>query len=475
MQGMSQDKVSKELPLWNHQIEAIERAKNAYYFGLFFDVGTGKTRTMIEILKNVYAENFGIQDTIIVTPVITLENWKREIAIYSKIDPRNVIVPKGTGIQKLRQIQLSPPGKIIIVNYEALLNKDLLQSLLDRDPRVLVCDESHYVKNPTSKRTKSVHALANNCKYRYIMTGTPISNSAEDIFAQAYILDLGKRFERKFFYFKTLYFEDKNRLMPKAKYFPNWVIKPHALEAFNAKLREMTMYANKKQCLDLPPLILKEVSVELTKDQRKHYEEVKKHFLSYVGDEACVASIALTKALRMQEISSGYIKLENGEVVEFEENGKIKALAELLDNYTKDHKIIIWSVFKENHRQIAKLLEKKGIKFVSLTGDESQTQKVENIDAYERDPEIRVCIASQQVGVGFNMTSSSISIYYSANFNLLHDEQSEARNYRAGSEKHESIYRINLVAENTLDKLVFEALRDKKVLGHKIISDSLIK
>lgn len=333
--------MSETKELWPHQIEGIERACRGYYFGFFFEPGLGKTRTMIEVMRAIYGESQKVIDTVIVTPVITLDNWQREILQYSKINPKDVIVPKGTGIQKLRQIQLAPPGKIIIVNYEALLNRDLHQSLLDREPKVLICDESHYVKNPTSKRTKAVHALANKCGYRYIMTGTPIANDASDIWAQAYILDLGKRFEKKFFYFKTLYFEDKNKSMPKAKYFPNWCLKPHATAAFNLKLAEMTMPAKKKDCLNLPPLILKEVIVELTKDQRKHYEEVKKHFLSYVGDEACVASIALTKALRMQEISSGYIKLENGEVVEFEENGKIKALGELLDNYTKDHKLII--------------------------------------------------------------------------------------------------------------------------------------
>lgn len=458
--------------LWKHQIEGISRAVQGNYFGFFFDPGLGKTRTMIEVLRRVFASNNQVVDTTIVSPLITLQNWKKEILMFSKVNPKDVIVLTGSGANKAKQVRSAGPNKIFVTNYESLLNKELLQAFLERGIKTLICDESHYVKNPTSKRTKAVHALAERAFYRYILTGTPVLNSAEDIWAQAYILDLGQRFEKKFFYFKTKYFEDKNRSMPKAKYFPNWVVRPSALEAFNKMLSEMTMSAKKEECLDLPPLLVKEVEVELTAKQRKHYDEVRKHFITYCDDAACVASIALTKALRMQEIASGYMSLDNGESILFEENPKLDALEELLETYQK-HKIIVWANFVENHKMIARLLDKKGIKYVMLTGAETPNEKFASMEAFEKDPEVRVCIGSQAVGIGVNLVSSSVSIYFSCGFKLGDDIQSEARNHRSGSEIHEAIYRINLIASNTLDRTTHDALRDKKVLGLSIIKESV--
>ena len=466
--------------LWEHQKEAIKRALPLDFYGLFLETGTGKSRTLIEILRAIYARHERQIPTLIISPVVTLNNWKNEICKYSKITDKAICVLQGDGKKKVRQlIDGVSKNKIIVTNYESLLNEELFQLLFDylRDKAsVLVCDESHYAKNPTAKRTKKILSLSEASKFRYVLSATPILNSPEDIWSQAYILDHGERFEKKFHHFKLKYFEDRNRHMPKAKYFPNWQIKKDALVVFEAKLAEISMSVKKEECLDLPPFVKTEIEVELSAGQKKHYESVKKDFISYVSNEvACVASIAIVKALRMQEISSGYISLDNDELIEFTDNPRLDALEDLVKLHTPNHKIIIWSCFKQNHQMIAKMLRKNKIEFVFLTGAESQQQKFDNMDSFEKDPKVRVCIGSQSVGIGISLLESSMSIYYSRNFNLGHDIQSEARNYRAGSERHKSIYRIDLVAKDTLDKDVLSALADKKSIGAKILRDFVVK
>lgn len=459
--------------LWAHQVEGVRRALEGSSFGFFFSVGVGKSRATIEVLRHIFARHERALPTLILSPLITLNNWKNEILKFSKIPESQIQILSGSGANKLKQIDSGK--KIIITNYETLINDSLFDKLYIHlsDPSVLICDESHYCKSPTAKRSKRVRKLSHLANYRYILSGTPILNNAEDIWSQAYILDHGERFEEKFHYFKNKYFYDANNSWKSSsKHFPNWQIRPESVKIFEDKLAEISMSVKKEDCLDLPPFIKSEIEVELSPLQKKHYEEVKKDFISYVSDEvACVATIAIVKALRLQEITSGYISLDNDEIIEFTDNPRIKALEELIDLHAPNHKIIVWACFKQNHKAIAKMLGKMGVGYTMLTGNESQQEKFDNMDAFEKDPKIRVCIGSQATGIGINLVESSMSIYYSRNFNLGHDIQSEARNYRAGSEKHSAIYRIDFVANNTLDRHVLNALADKKALGSKILRD----
>jgi len=463
-----------DLPeLWNHQKVAVQRASLSESFGFFFDVGTGKTRALLETLRRKYALHSRVIPTLILAPPITLSNWKKEILKYTKIPEAQILLLEGTGAKKAQQLERFANKNIVITNYESLLNEDIFEALKKRldGETCLVLDESHYIKNPTSKRTKKVLQLSDLCKYRFCLSGTPVLNNAEDVWSQAYVLDRGERFEKKFHYFKLKYFEDKNAGMPKSKYWPNWVIRPSMFPIFQRQLEEISMSVKKSDCLDLPPFIKTEIEVPLSAEQKHHYESVKKDFITYVADAACVASIAIVKALRMQEIASGFMSLDNDEKHRFKENPRMDALKELVDLHVDNHKIIIWSCFKENHLQIGKMLEEKKIGYVQLTGEESEKEKFANIESFESDPKIRVCIGSQAVGIGFNMVSSSMSIYYSRNFNLGHDVQSEARNYRGGSERHEAVYRIDLVAPDSLDRHVLQALSEKKSLSAKLIKD----
>lgn len=465
--------------LWAHQKEGIKRAVAQNYYAFFFDVGTGKTRTFIETAKIIFNRHERLLPTIIISPVITLNNWKKELQLYSKLTEDHICVLKGSGDFKAKQAEAAcAKNQIIITNYESLLNDKLHKIFISylKNTGMLVCDESHYVKSPTSKRTKKVMELAKVSTYRYLLSGTPILNNAEDIWSQAFILDLGKRFQEKFHHFKSLYFEDKNSgWKSSSKHFPNWQPKKSSLIFFEKMLSEISMSVKKSECLDLPPFIRSSYEVEMSAEQMKHYKAVKEDFISYVTDEAaCVASIAIVKALRLQEIASGYISLDTKEIVEFKNNPRLDTLQELIELHSPQHKIIVWSCFKQNHQMIASLLNKLKIEYVFLTGSESQQQKFDNMEKFSTDSKVRVCIGSQATGIGVNLIESSMSIYYARNFNLGHDIQSEARNFRAGSEIHEAVYRIDLVAKNSLDAQVLLALENKKQIGAEIIRDFVL-
>jgi non-specific serine/threonine protein kinase len=454
--------------LWIHQKEGIEKFKSSQgSYGFFFDVGTGKTRAALECLRYTYNFHGQMLPTLIISPLITLENWKREILKYTKIEQKNIAILHGSSDKK-RKILASKP-KIIITNYESFLSDYVRDHFAQNVPMFMILDEAHYIKTYNSKRTKYIHKIADSVPFKLALTGTPVLNSAEDLWSILYFLDKGKRLESKHHFFKVKYFFDKNANMPSHKHFPDWNPRPGSREMINSLISDVIMTVKKEDCLDLPPLLKTEVYAELSGDQKKAYEAMKKDFIAYVNDAACVATLALTKALRLQQILSGYMPLDDDTAKVFEDNNRLDVLEELLTELTPNHKVIVWAPFKMNHAQIGKLCGKLNINHVYLTGEQTKAEKDATMEAFENDPSIRVCVGNQSVGIGVNLISSDVMIYFSRTFNLAHDIQSEARNYRAGSEIHKSVTRYDIVVPETIDEKIQQALRDKKEIGAELL------
>jgi SNF2 family DNA or RNA helicase len=385
----------------------------------------------------------------------------------------HAVILRGSGKKRLADFKKSK-ASIVITNYEAMLMKDLHKALMVWGPEVLICDESHRVKNIAAKRTKAVIQIADKATYKYLLSGTPCPNSPMDLFAQFRIMDGGETFSKNFQQFRATYFYDQNAGMPAQAYFPNWQLKPGSIDIMNKLINKVSMTVKKTECLDLPPLVVKNILVPLSKEQTKAYEAMAKDFLTYIGDRAAVATIALTKLLRLQQIVSGFITVEgpNGrEEHTFRENPRIDALKELLEDLSPTHKILVWATFRENFRQIAAVCEGLGISFGQLHGSVSNKERervVENFNNPSGD--IRVLISHPgSGGIGINLTISDVCIFYSRGYSLEHDTQATARNYRAGSEVHTKVTRIDLVAENTIDEVILKALKNKEDVANRIL------
>jgi len=461
------------LPLWKHQLEGIEMGKRNPDCALLFEMGTGKTRTALEILRARMNENKKILRTLIIGPAAVLYNWRNEIEKYTKIPLEKVFVLDGSVADRIKMIRVLPKDSIFITNYEGFANPKLKEIFSFHPPEFLILDEAHRVKGVSAMRTKALIAISdamNNLpvKYRMMLTGTPVLNNELDLFAQYRILDGGKRLGKNFFQFRAQFFEDKNRYMPKHSHFPKWVPKSSSREQLKAKIGEISMHASKDECLDLPPLVRVSVPVELSAEQKKAYNDMKKEFLAFCDKGVAVAQLAITKALRMQQILSGFLKLDDGQIHRFEVNPRAKALEDLLEDVAPQHKVIVWSIFHEDHEVVRTACKNLGFEYAELTGLISDKQA--EIDRFQNDSKCRVMIASQAAGgTGVNLTEASYMVYYSRGYSLEHDMQSEARAYRGGSEKHKSITRIDLIADGTIDNLVLKALQAKKDLSADIL------
>ena len=404
-----------------------------------------------------------------------------EIKKNSKL-AQYIVKLKGTGAKRKKLLEKSledqTQGKIWITNYETMLMEDI-HNVLCNTVQFLICDESHKLKNLQASRTKAVIKVADRTKRRLILTGSPILNSPMDIFSQYRVLDKGASFGQNFFVFRGKYFYDRNAGMPPQSYFPDWRPRPGIDRELNQIIYKKALKADKKDCLDLPPLVKVKVPVEMTPKQAKLYRELEDEFITYLGDKACVATMALTKVLRLQQITSGFIDLlKDGELIEDNlhtqqeiEHNRLTALEEIIDEIPEKEKIIIWAPFRFNIKSIEGLLSKRNIGYCKIYGGQSERERNDGIKAFRDSPDTRICVANPKAGgVGLNLIEASYAIYYGRGYSLEDDLQSEARNYRGGSERHAKVTRIDLYAPQTIDEEIMEALHSKKSIAENILA-----
>ncbi len=465
-----------DFKLWDHQKEALEKAKDKECYALLFDCGTGKTLCSIQIVRHKFKVHKQILPTLILAPVIVLENWREEWQKFSNVPDERVLILNGPVKKRIKLLNegLERLGNqlIVITNYEGIVSSDAFFNDIYTNlvPDVLIVDESQRIKSHSSKRTKLVIKLADQTKYKYLLTGTPILNSLLDIYSQFRVLDNGESFGSNFYSFRARYFYDKNIGMPNHVHFPNWVVRPEAYEEVKEKIYKKAMRVKKEDCLTLPPLVKQKIYVELSPKQNKLYEEMLNNFVTSLDDKVVSADMALTKTLRMLQIVTGFIKDDDNNLTSFETPRK-KAIKELLSDICEHSKVLVWCCFKENYAQIRDICTALKIKFVEAHGEISSNAKYEAINSFNTNPDYKVLIGHPgSLGVGVNLVSASYSIYYSRTYNLEHDIQSEARNYRGGSEIHQKITRIDIVAKDTIDEIIMDSLANKFGEAEKILS-----
>lgn len=461
---------------WDHQEKAIQMAADLENYALFFEQGAGKTMTVINMVRKKYYDHKRLLRTLVLGPPIVRKNWVGEWRQHSTINPNLIVMLDGPGKRRVQQMQqLKGCPHIVITNYESLRNEDLLEEIRNWHPEVIIFDESHKCKTYNSKTTKHCFGLSQLARYRYILTGTPVLNSPSDLFSQFKILDLGETFGRNFYAFRDKYFMDKNQGMPKHNYFPDWRAKPGIEAVLHEKIKKKSMRVLKKDCLDLPPYVKTRIEVELTAQQKRVYSDLAKDFVAYVTEnEAVVANMALTKALRLLQISTGFVSVEaeDGTTSEkiFPKNPRDTALQEVLEGIPETEKVIVWAVFRRNYDSIRAVCKKMGLHLVEVHGGISDKQKRLNVDAFNAKGGPRVLLGHPaSAGIGINLVSASYSVFYSRTFNLGDDLQAEARNYRGGSEIHEKVTRVDLVAPGTIDEYVCQCLNDKVNLATRIV------
>lgn len=459
--------------LWAHQQKAVELARSKRDLALFFETGTGKTATLIFILREEYQRHLEIKNTLIFAPLSVCAQWKKEFAKFSLIPPDSIHVLTGPGKERaatMAEINAKKKPCIVVTNYEAVQGKPFYAQLLKWCPEIVVCDEAHRLKDSSSVRAKAIYCLTSAARRRFILTGTPILNSMLDIFGQFKALD-PTIFGGNFFEFKRRYFYDMNANMPKHVHFPNWQPLPTTAKQLGEVIGRASVQANKADCIDLPPLLKIPVSVELSPEQRRTYDSMAKEFVAELQGSVVAAEFAMVKTLRLQQILAGFIVPDgdDAQAVWCKDNPRLSALKDILESINGE-KVIIWSVFKPTYRAIARVCEEMKLSHTFVTGEQSIGQKQRAIEDF--------CAGSTQVmianpasgGVGLNLIEAKYAVYYTRGYSLEQFIQSEARNFRAGSNMHSKVTHFHIQAADTLDEVIATALLNKQNVSDAVLA-----
>jgi SNF2 family DNA or RNA helicase len=474
------------LTLRAHQVKGVKLAFDSFiagkpHYAYFAEQGVGKTGMTIELLRQLYGHHKRPLKTLILCPAIVVKNWKAEMARFSHMEPMVCLLQgdKQKRVSLLRDAQ-HQDKHIFVTNLESLSTaegflwqtktrgKSEIRVPIDHGWEVLIFDEIHRLKNPGAKSTKLAIKMADKCFFHYGLTGTPISQNEKDIWSIYRILDGGETFGKNFMAFQREWFIDENAGMPSAKYFPSWKLRPGSEGRMSELIYRKAFRVTKEECLDLPPLVQQTIGVEMGAEQRRVYDAMKKDFIAYLDSGVAVAQLAITKALRLQQIVSGFVKLEDDTEVVFADCPRLNGLADLLTDMPG--KVIIWSVFKQNYAAIAKICTKLGRSHNFLTGEQTQKEK----DKAELDftkGDIDTLIASPAAGgTGVNLTEAADSIWYSRTWKYIDRVQAIARNHRGGSEMHQKVTMIDLCVLGTIDEHILAALDRKEAIADAILS-----
>jgi SNF2 family DNA or RNA helicase len=454
---------------FDHQRKAFYMSRDSETFALLMEQGTGKTKVIIDNAAYLYGAG-KINCMVVIAPNGVHRNWiRKEIpehlpdwCPYESVYYYSGMKKKDT--ERFEEVMSTHDKmKVFTFNVEAFVSKNavnLINKIMLANQVLLVVDESSRIKRPGAQRTKVITKLSNLCKYRRIMTGTPVTKGPEDIYSQFKFLDPQILGYDSFYSFKARYcimggFENKQ------------IVAYQNVDELTKNIEGHSFRVLKKDCLDLPDKIYQRYPVELSEKQRKLYDQMRKTYIAELEGEQIDAPATITRLLRLQQIVCGWFPTET-EVKPIEDkNPRLNALLEILSDI--DSKVIIWARFKADLKAIEHAL---GGLAVAYHGEVSNDARADAVERFQNDPKIRYFVGQPQSGgIGLTLTAADYAVYYSNSFDLETRLQSEDRCHRIGTKNN--VTYIDLEAPKTVDTKIIKALRSKKNLADVITKDPI--
>lgn len=436
--------------LFKHQIEAVKTYASRPYFGLLFSPGLGKTLTALAI---IHCRKAATPDytALVVCPATLIENIYNEVHKHTDM---SAVMLTGTRAQRLKK--LAQPSDIYIINYEG--SRILTEDLIKKKFNLIICDESHALKDSTSLQSKACFKIAQSCPHRIIMTGTLVLNNPLDIFGQFRILtpDI----------FGLSYYRFRSQYAILGGFLGKQIIKYINMPRLKTKVLHYATMKSKEECLDLPDKLYETVYLDLPDAQRKMYNQLRDDFIAATGDSVITAPVVLTRLIRFSQITAGFYKNIEGVEHAFPTNPKQDALV----TWIKDNqqKIVVFCRFRKEIALLEARFVQEDISFVSIHGDVHN--RIELVDKFNNDPSIQVLIGQLDVaGQGINLTGASYCAFLSNNYSYGDRLQACDRIHRIGQTKNCTY--IDFVYKGTIDQSILKILDKKESLSNLIKPD----
>ena len=458
--------------LFQHQIRGYNMALINFTlrrgFGFLFEMGCGKTLTAIAVAGTLYAEH-KINKLLVVAPTSVCSVWPEDFGKFADF-PHLEKIMLGTKSQRLKQLKEleSFPCealKVAVINYESVWRDDIFDKLVEFNADMIICDESQRIKTHDAQQSKAMHKLGDLARYKLILSGTPVQNNAVDLYSQYRFLDPTV--------FGNNFYKFRNRFCVMGGFNRRQIVNYKDLDLLIKKEHSIAYRVTKKEALDLPEQTFETRYITLTPSEKKLYNTLKKESATELANGGTIsASTVLTKLLRLQQFTGGFVIADGEEKPQQIGSGKINALEDIVDDYVIDSgkKLVIFARFRAELDLIRKLLDKKKLKYGVIYGDIKLSDRGEIVRDFQENEETKVFLAQiDTAGLGITLTAADTCVYYSVNFNYAAYSQSLARIHRIG-QRNTCTY-IHLTTKGTVDELIMKALRKKEDLAKTIVDD----
>jgi hypothetical protein len=462
-----------------HQLKALEMSWDKKVFAYFMEMGTGKSKVLIDNISMLYDKGH-INGVLIVAPKGVYKNWfDSEIPTHMADHVEKTMVLWEATISKTKEKELNNLFKssddlhILIMNVESFSTKkgkQFAEKFLSCHKTLMAIDESTTIKNPEAIRTKTILNLGLNVKYKRILTGSPVTKSPLDLFTQCYFLDPWLLDHQSYYSFKTRYAVLKQVNISGRMI--HLVVGYRNLGELSDKLKPFSYRVLKDDCLDLPPKTFMKRTIQLSLEQRKVYDQMKKMALAVLNGKMVTTATVLTQLMRLHQITCGHFKSDDGDI-QVLKNERLDELLDVLDEV--EGKAVIWAHYRYDIEIIVEAIKKRygDNSVVTYYGDTSTDDRQKAIKLIQNpNSPVRFIVGTPQTGgYGITLTGASTMIYYSNGYDLEKRQQSEARIDRIGQEKPMTY--IDIIAEDTVDEKIVNALRKKVDIASKVMGEEL--
>ena len=457
---------------WMHQVMALDYLMTGTYGALYTDMGTGKTKVGIDLIVNK-----GFNLTVIVGTKKSCDVWESEFNKHCNLEQASIRVfnlsnystSKKTSFIEENLLKSSKKcfKTVLIINYDSIWRKPFSEMLMSLPIDCVICDESHRIKTPSSKCSIYLARLGKCVKYRYLMTGTPTTETPVDVYAQYKFLQ-PEIFGTSLNKFRSRY-ENLDvrattycgyRVLDKKQPYKN-------LDELREKMFSCAFYV--KSTIKLPPQTFLVREFTPTKTLIDVYKEVKKEGVFVDEDGVMETNNALVKILRQQQILSGYLPMESEdftqEITKVLDNSRQEAFAEILEEINRNEPIVVFTKFRYDFERIKEACEKNERRYAELSGIVDEEAKWKNGDA-------DVLAVQYKTGSeSIDLTRARYCIYYSLSHSYGLYKQSIKRVHRPNQTR--PVTYISLVAKipkiRTVDEDIVAALENKQDVAEYLL------
>ena len=434
-----------------HQEEGIKflLSKNNRVLG--DDMGLGKT-----LMSTIASIESGSEKILIVCPANAKINWFREINAY--IPEEDISIIKSGHWN---------PKKYTIINYDILKNfhtiidgrkvykeHEIYRHLDNEGFELIILDEAHMVKNPSSNRAKIINQISKNIKRRWLLTGTPLANRPMDFFNLLKICDSPVTASWKQYAFRYCDGKKFKKKLKNGTYKDIWLTDGASnLEELHERTKNLILRRKKEDHLNLPPKIVAPYYIEI--DDMKEYGNVFEEYLEWAKSEG--KRLGAGRHMVELVVLRKYLALE-----------KTKQTIELTEQAIENgQKVIIFTNFTHSFDA---LMNHFGKIAVGHNGKMNSTQKQNSVDQFQSNKNIMVFVGNLvSAGTAITLTEAEVVIMNDLDFVPANHAQAEDRAHRIGSQSTTNVYYP--IAVGTIDEMMFNILEKKRKIIDTVIGD----